>query len=126
MLNLGVNRDQEDKALRILLSNGLAIFPMTIMIKDHKSLSLDSEEPPPSRSIMNGKLGMNMNMSEFISLVMEPIANEDKDNLETNFTDGLIADIKGINRLWRANKEKNHEEVPDGGKSSHEKDLEEG
>ena len=59
ILNLGGNWDQEDRALRNTLNNGLKICPMTVMINDHKSWFLESGEPPPSGNIMNGKLGMN-------------------------------------------------------------------
>ena len=116
ILNLGGNWDQEDRALRNTLNNGLAICPMTIMIKDHKTWSLESGEPPPSRNIMNGKLGMNMNMSEFISLALEPIANEDKESMETNATDGLVADIEKVNRKWATNQKEDHN-IPEGWKA---------
>ena len=72
------------------------------------NLVLDTGEPPRSRSILNGKLGMNMNMSEFSSLVMEPNANEDQNNKEGNATDGLIADIKGVNKQWRSRWAEDH------------------
>ena len=57
---------------------------------------------------MNGKLGMNMNMSEFVSLILEPVANEEKKNMETNATDGLIADIEGVNKVWKTILEEDH------------------
>ena len=69
---------------------------MTILVKDHKSWSVDVK----SRPVMNGKVGMNTNMSEFLSLFLEPVANEDKRNMEVNASDGLIVDIEGVNRRW--------------------------
>jgi hypothetical protein len=102
MLNQSSDWNQEDRACRNLLTNGLNICPMTLMIKDHKTWSLEDGESPPSRSIMNGKIGMNNNMSEFVSLILEPIANEDKKNMETNATDGLISDIERVNKEWES------------------------
>ena len=81
------------------------------MLKDHKIWSLDTGEPPPSRNIMNGKLGMIMNMSEFLSIALEPIANEDKDSMEVNAYDGLIADIERVNKKW-ANRQKDSPSEP--------------
>ena len=40
--NLGANWNQEDRSIRNLLNHGLAICPMTILIKDHKSWSVQS------------------------------------------------------------------------------------
>ena len=112
ILNLGAEWDQEDRSLRNLLSNGLAVCPMVVLIKDHKSWTIDSEEALPSRSVMNGNMGMNSPISEFISMVMEPIANEDKNNMEINSTDGLIADIKKTNKTEDRRMERDN--VPDG------------
>ena len=95
-LNLAGDWDQEDRALRNLLNHGLSICPMTILVKDHKSWSVDVK----SRPVMNGKVGMNTNMSEFLSLFLEPVANEDKRNMEVNASDGLIVDIEGVNKKW--------------------------
>ena len=95
-LNLAGDWDQEDRALRNLLNHGLSICPMTILVKDHKSWVVDIK----SRPVMNGKVGMNTHMSEFLSLILEPLANEDKRNMEVNASDGLIVDIEGVNRKW--------------------------
>ena len=113
ILNLGAEWDQEDRSLRNLLSNGLAVCPMVVLIKNHKSWTIDSEEALPSRSVMNGNMGMNSPISEFISMVMEPIANEDKNNMEINSTDGLIADIKKTNKKWKVIRME-RDNVPDG------------
>ena len=49
-----------------------------------------------------------MNMSELISLDMEPNANEDQNNKEVNATDGLIGDVKGVNKQWRSRWAEDH------------------
>ena len=58
---------------------------------------------------MNGKLGMNNNMSEAISLALEPIANEYENDVNTNATDGLISDIKWVNKKWDFILEEEHQ-----------------
>ena len=57
--NLGNNWSQEARCLRNLLNLGLAVCPMTLLIKDHKTWSVDSGEAPPSRSVMGGNVGGN-------------------------------------------------------------------
>ena len=83
---------------------------MKILIKDHKTWSVD--EPAKSRPVMNGKVGMNCNMSEFLSPFLEPISNEDKNNMEVNATDGLICDIEEVNTKWATIREEDNNTNP--------------
>ena len=50
-----------------------------------------------TRSLMGGNEGGNSGISEFISLILEPLAREQECNMEINATNGLLADIKDLN-----------------------------
>ena len=73
MTNLSESWNQKDRAVRNLLNYGLAIFPMTLLIKDHKTFDLGTT--PPTRSVMGGNVGGNKPISEYMSLILEPVAN---------------------------------------------------
>ena len=85
------------------MNHGLAVCKMTLLIKDHKSWAIN--ETPPNRSLMAGNKGDNTNMSEFLSIILEPIASENKDSLEINSTDGLLAQIEKMNEETSSLKE---------------------
>ena len=46
---------------------------------------------------MGGNVGGNKGISEFISLVLEPVAKEMKGSLEIDSTSGLLSDIEKVN-----------------------------
>ena len=46
---------------------------------------------------MGGNEGGNCGISEFLSLVLEPVAREQGNNMEINATNGLLADIVDLN-----------------------------
>ena len=50
---------------------------------------------------MGGNEGGNQGISEFISLVLEPVAREQEGNMEINATNGPLADVTCI---WNWNK----------------------
>ena len=66
---------------------------MTLLIKDHKQWDLI----PKTRSVMGGNVGGNTGISEFLSLVLEPVAREQDGSMEINATNGLLADICDLN-----------------------------
>jgi hypothetical protein len=68
MTNMSKAWNQEDRAARNLLNHGLAVCPMTPLIKDHKVFSIG--ETPPTRSVMGGNVGDNKPLSEFLSLIL--------------------------------------------------------
>jgi hypothetical protein len=69
-----IDGGQEDRAVRNLLNHGLAVCPMTLLIKDHKVFSIG--ETPPTRSVMGGNVGDNKPLSEFMSFILEPVARK--------------------------------------------------
>ena len=65
---------------------------MHLLIKDHKNWSKDSGTPPPSRPVISGNSGLNRHLSEMISLVIEPVANE-AEGFEVDSTNEMLAKI---------------------------------
>ena len=68
---------------------------MTLLIKDHKSWTIN--ETPPNRSVMAGNTGGNANMSEYLSILLEPIASDNTQSMEVNSTDVMLAEIVKMN-----------------------------
>ena len=91
---MGSHWKQEDRNRRNLLNYGLAVCKMTLLIKDHKTWSVG--DPPPSRSVMAGNKGGNTNISEYLSIMLEPVA-ADQESMEKNSTDGFLSDIVKLN-----------------------------
>ena len=68
----GEGWNQESRCLANLLNHGLGACPMTLLVKDHKSWDVI----PKTRSVMGGNDGGNAGISEFLSIVLEPVARE--------------------------------------------------
>ena len=62
---------------------------------------------------MGGNEGWNSEISEFISLVLEPAAREQDGNMEINATNGLLADISDLNDVLVSEKESNEVSTPE-------------
>ena len=58
---------------------------------------MDLGTPPPSRSVVSGNQGMNMSLSELISWLLEPVANEWQGGFEVNSTDDFINKLETYN-----------------------------
>ena len=101
MTGLSDQWDQRDRAVRNVLNHGLAVCPLTLLIKDHKTWSVN----PPSRPVMGGNVGGNRPLSEFMSLVLEPVAKR-MESMEINATSGLLSVINNINEDLEKSKEK--------------------
>ena len=108
--DLGSTWSQESRCLANLINHGLGTCPLTLLVKDHKSWSVI----PKTRAVMGGNDGANSGISEFLSLVLEPVAKEQDGKLEINATNGLLADIADLNdELDRERRHRNisiHEE----------------
>ena len=90
----GESWSQESRCLANLLNHGLGACPMTLLVKDHKIWDVI----PKTRALMGGNDGGNVGISEFLSLVLEPVAREQVGNMEINATNGLLADIMDLNK----------------------------
>ena len=113
---------QEERSLSNILNYGLGCCPLTLLVKDHKSRSIDSGEAPPVRPVMGGNAGGNAGMSEFVSLALEPVANEMEDSLEILATNGLLNDIGKVIRILDEEDGARNEKLSN--KSSHDEDPE--
>ena len=91
--DLGSAWSQESRCLANLINHGLGTCPMTLLVKDHKTWSVI----PKTRSVMGGNVGANCGISEFPSLMLEPVAKEQDNKLEISATTGLLADIADLN-----------------------------
>ena len=114
MTCLSDNWNQRDRAVRNLLNHGLAVCPLTLLIKDHKIWSVESGESPPSRPVIGGNVGGNRAMSEYMSLYLEPVARG-QNSMEINASGGLLSVIENINKDLKtreSSSQKEEEEVP--------------
>ena len=68
-----------------------------LLIKDHKMWSPDDETFPPSRPVVSGNEGLNMHLSELVSKILEPIA-EESGKFEVNSTSHMLNRIDGLNK----------------------------
>ena len=59
-----------------VMSTSMEIPDMKLLIKDHKTWSVNSDKPVPSRPVVSGSRGVNTHMSEWLSEFLEPIAKE--------------------------------------------------
>ena len=113
MTCLSDNWDQRDRAVRNLLNHGLAVCPLTLLIKDHKIWSVESGGSPLSRPVIGGNVGGNRVLSEYMSLVLEPMAKR-MVSMEINASGSLLSIIENINDDLKSRKSSSHEEEEDG------------
>ena len=96
MTHIGDSWNQRDRSVRNLLNHGLVVCPLTLLIKVHKVWSVESGESPPSRAIIGGNVGGNRAISEYMSLILEPVA-KGMERMEINATRGLLSVIEKLN-----------------------------
>ena len=71
---------------------------MSLLIKDHKKWDPNSNDPLPSRPVISGNNGLNRHLSEFLSLILEPIAME-TDGLEIDSSNEMLSKIDELNKI---------------------------
>ena len=77
---------------------------LQLLIKDHKGWSPESNTVPPSRPVVNGSEGLNMHLSELISKILEPFA-EESGSYEVNSTGHMLHKIDELNKKLHKNEE---------------------
>ena len=82
MNHIGDSWNQRDRSVRNLLN--------------HKVWSAESGESPPSRAIIGGNVGGKRAMSEYMYLILEPVA-KGMERMEINATRGLLSVIEKLN-----------------------------
>ena len=98
VLNLGGQWDQQSRCKNNLLNHGLAVCPMTLLFKDHKGWTHDLGTPPPTRNLVAGNKGQNTGLSELLSTILEPVADQMSQSMEAKSTTDMIGSIEDLNR----------------------------
>ena len=74
---IGYGEDTDMTRMLKNVHNGTPEVPeLSILVKDHKEWSLESDDPVPSRPVLSGNGCINTHLSEIISEVIEPVALE--------------------------------------------------
>ena len=74
MFGIGDDWLHNERMLKNVNENGEQTCPMFCLVKDHKGWSFSEDNPsPPSRPVVAGNLGINRNLSEILSLLIEPV-----------------------------------------------------
>ena len=89
-----------DRMLNNLTVSGLDLPEMSLLTKDHKAWSWDSEKPVPTRPIMSGNSCINTHLSELISEVVEPLVLECGGS-EVQSSEEVLAQLDQINEHVR-------------------------
>ena len=92
---VGKNCGHEDRMRRNLIDKGEQVCQMSLLIKDHKKWSCGSAGPIPSRPVISGNSGLNCHLSEIISKIIDPVADEIEGN-EVDSTDEMLAKINKL------------------------------
>ena len=69
-------------------------------MKDQKGWVEDSDKPPPSRPVCNGKAEFNCYLSELLSVIYGPVAQE-ASGAEINSTNYLLSSINAVSSNLR-------------------------
>ena len=97
-----MNCKQSERVTNSLHDASESIAPLYLLIKDHKGWREDQRTPPPSRPVCSGLRGFNKHLSEFISLILEPIAHA-SGGAEVNSTGALLDRINKLNKQREEN-----------------------
>ena len=87
-----------------MLGEGLSVCPITLLFKDHKGWDNSQGSVPPTRHVAGGHVGLNMNLSEIVSDVIEPLVGTMEGGFEVISTEDMLARIEWVNyhmRGWK-------------------------
>ena len=96
ILGTGQFWGQHDRIVNSTNDQGCQVAPLKILVKDHKPWNQNSGKPVPSRPVVNGNGGFNCHLSEILSLILGPVAQEAKGS-EINSTTDLLARVQKVN-----------------------------
>ena len=97
VFKLGQNWDQVERVRETLINGSLSVCPMYLLYKDHKGWRWEDGGIPPTRPIASGNQGMNLHLSELISEIIEPVADEFEGGFETISTEDMQARFMNLN-----------------------------
>lgn len=95
---IGKSWNHTSRVRETMLNNSLAVCPLYLMFKDHKSWSWALGTVPPTRPVAAGNAGMNIHISEIVSEVVEPLVSNIEGGLEIISTEDMLAWIDELNR----------------------------
>ena len=97
VFRIGKSWRHEDRIRETMLNNSLAVCPLYLLFKDHKGWFWQMGGAPPTRPVASGNAGMNLHLSEMISKLLEPIANNFDGGLETISGEDMLSKIDQLN-----------------------------
>ena len=74
IFNIGNQRSHQSRHREARINKLCAIPCLRLLYKDHK-LWNPSDGPPLTRPVCGGNSGMNVHLSELVSLILEPLAS---------------------------------------------------
>ena len=95
---VGKEWDHVGRMRETMLNESLAICPLYLTMKDHKGWVMESGKVPPTRPIAGGNAGMNIHLSELLSGVLEPVADQFRDGNEVISTEDFVARLVEYNQ----------------------------
>ena len=96
MLNIGETWSQQ-KRIRQSFLGCESLASMDLLIKDHKKVN--PGEPFPSRAVVNGRASYNIALSETISILMESVYKDIKDEKGVWCSDEIQRNIQILNDM---------------------------
>ena len=93
------------------LTYSLSVAPLYLLYKDHKGWSLAVGGAPPSRPVASSGGGQNDHLSETVSQILEPVANNLTGGTEVNSTPDFVSVIVSLNGKDMVCKELDLEEI---------------
>ena len=88
---------------------GAQTCSLSLLVKDHKGWNEEHNCPPPSRPVIAGNSGLNMHLSELISKILEPIA-EEAGGFEVKSTGDMMEKIQSLNNVPLEDRERTPEQ----------------
>ena len=98
IFKIGAEWGHTERFRETMLTNSLSVCPLYLLYKDHKGRDLSKGPVPPTRPVASGNRGMNMNMSEILSDILEPIADGVEDSYEVISTEDMVARMIKVDR----------------------------
>ena len=71
IFRIGQNWGHEARVRETMMGKSLEACPVHLLYKDHKGWSQDKGGVPPTRSAAGGNRGMNLHISEVLSVILE-------------------------------------------------------
>ena len=103
----------EDRMNKNISSSSVEVPEMVILIKDHKHWTPEKGGVIPSRPVVSGSRGINTHLSEWLSEILEPIANNMRSG-EVASTEEALSRFDNLNKEIDANLDTPHDDVLQG------------